>query len=53
VTGRIRVYAGVDYDFSLRLGLAATDRIRGFGDTNPSDGIVDGLNLLLRLGYKL
>jgi len=38
---------------TLASGLAATDRIRGFGDTNPSDGIVDGLNLLLRLGYKL
>ena len=53
VAGRVGVYAGVDYDFSPRQGLAATYRIQGFGDTNPSDGIVDGLSLLLGLGYKV
>ena len=50
--GGYGAYAGVDYDFGASRGIVTTCGLGGFGDINLDNGVVDGLSLLLGLGYK-
>ena len=44
-------YVGADYDVGQKRGFVATFRLGGFGNTKLSDGLIEGLSLLLGLGY--
>tara|TARA_B100000700_G_C14686911_1_gene688008 strand:+ start:103 stop:597 length:495 start_codon:yes stop_codon:yes gene_type:complete len=45
------VYVGSDYDAGQKGGVVATCGLGGFGNTKTSDGLIDGLSLLLGFGY--
>ena len=45
------VYIGSDYDPGQKGGGVATFGLGGFGNIKTSDGLIDGLSLLLGFGY--